>query len=68
MNDPRTFEIACFGLGFEKNKGEQCTVAGHRESIRKQKIFGLVHKTKSKFSVNHKYKLCKLIEKHVCAE
>lgn len=72
MNDPRTFEIYHFGSDFERTKGEQCITPGH-QGLSEKSVFVLfcfvfVYKTESKFCVNHKYKLCKLVEEHVCTE
>lgn len=47
MNNVRTFEIAHFGLGFERTRGKQCIAPGRREPIGEETLFGLVRKTKS---------------------
>lgn len=67
MNDLRTFEIYHFGSGLERTKGEQCITPGHQSLLEKRCGF-FFRKTESKFYVNHKYKLCKLVEEHVCTE
>ena len=69
MDYRRTFETQHFGSGFERTKGEQRITPGHQSLSEKWWFFVVVvHKTESKFYVNHKYKLCKLVEEHVCTE